>query len=807
MIGLMFTTFSGKIVEANDTFLRFVGYSRKEFEDGLIDWVKLTPPEHMLVTQQAIEHIKAHGYSQPYEKAYYHKNGSLVYLLMGAVLIPEAKNYDCMTYVIDVSDKKVTEQELRRSRLELEDRVTKRTQDIMETNLFLNSLIENIPNMIFVKDAKNLKFVRFNKGGEQLTGLKKENLIGKSDFDFFPKSEAQRFVDADKAVLDSKKILDIPEETLTTKNGPKILHTKKIPLLDSKGQPIYLLGISEDITVHKKIESEKLTLIREQAAREEAEKNVHRLELLAEANSILSSSLDFKKTAHDFYDFIINRVANYCQLVTKTGNEETTITLEPSPTDKSIVLKFDEFKWKFIKDVDSATSANDQQKKVLETLRSLNLKSVIVAPLRLRNDTLGHLLVATTRESDKNLNLGDLQIIENLAERASLALDNARLFSDAQKANRLKDEFLATLSHELRTPLNVIHGYSELLKNFSENMSDEEKNESIVAIYRNALDQATLINDILDVSKIITGKMSVDLSPQSPSDIILSVVKNSVRTAEIKGIQLITQMPKVPPIIMMDSTRMHQIAWNLVSNAIKFTPEGGKILVKNYAEDSQCVIAVQDSGKGIAPDFLPFIFEKFRQEDGSMTRKHGGLGLGLTIVSSLVEMHGGSIEAYSEGKDRGAEFIVRIPLLKGVSGIVTKKAQSIPLERQLAEVRILLIEDSKDNRLLVSRLLTNYGAEMKSAGSVSEARSILKQYTPDIILCDIGMPDEDGVQFIKEYRQANNRTPVIALTAYAREEEKARFLKEGFQSHIAKPVAVDLLLNEIKRLISVTESH
>src|SRR5690606_27573614 len=212
------------------------------------------------------------------------------------------------------------------------------------------------------------------------------------------------------------------------------LHTKKIPLLDSKGTPIYLLGISEDITLHKKIESEKLALVREQVAREEAEKNVQRLELLAEASTILNSSLDIKKTTEEFFKFLTTRIADYCQLLIETDNQETSVTLESQPTDRSIGKLFQKFNWKLIKDVDEALLTNTNEKAVLKQLKSLKLKSVISVPLQVRNHTLGNILVATTQNSNRIFNIGDLQLVESLAERAGLSFDNARLFSEAQKA-------------------------------------------------------------------------------------------------------------------------------------------------------------------------------------------------------------------------------------------------------------------------------------------------------------------------------------------------------------------------------------
>lgn len=802
IIGLLFSKFDGTVVEANDAFLNFIGYTRKELQDGFINWRDITPPEYMAITDIAIKKLKTVGKSTSYEKEYFRKDGSRVSLLMGSVRIKDATNYENMTYAIDISASKKIEKELAHTKEDLESRVGNRTKDLSEANRFLQSLIENIPNMIFVKNAKDLKFVRFNKAGEELLGLNRTELLGKSDFDFFPKKEAEFFIQKDRDVLAGKIILDIPEEPITTKNGPKILHTKKIPLLDELGNPKYLLGISEDITEIKKLETERYHLFKEQTAREEAEKNVERLELLADANTLLTSSLDYESTLKNFYQFMVSRVADWCHITIFKPEQKDTpqFVFETSALDKDTLIELLKYRWKLIKDVDDALDLNTDESELLVKLKKEGFKSFINVLLRARGSTIGYILLATKPGSKYSFDFSDLQFAEELADKASHAIDNSRLFSEAQRANQLKDEFLATLSHELRTPLNIIHGYSELLKNFSKQMSEKEIEDSLDAIYRNAVDQANIVNDILDVSKIITGKMNIDLTLLSPDEIINSIVKNTEHMVTLKNIKIITDLPDSPCMVMMDPTRLQQIIWNLVSNAIKFTQENGKITIKNYIEDNNCVIEVQDTGIGIGPAFLPYMFERFRQEDGSMTRKYGGLGLGLAIVRHLVEMHGGTIEARSKGRDLGSQFIVKIP--KVTKTLKIKNILSSAFTQDcLKGVNILLIEDSRDNRLLINSLLSNYGANLHEADSVKMARTILKKFTPDLILCDIGMPEEDGLEFIKKFRAEKNSIPAIALTAYVRSEEKAEFLNSGFNSHVPKPVSVQTLLTEIKKLI------
>ena len=801
IIGLFFCKFDGSVIVANDAFLGFTKFTTQDLKDGKLNWKKLTPPEFADITDVAIKNLRTKGSNTPYEKEYFRKDGSRVQLLMGSVYVP-TKHYDFMTYALDISERSKVEKELSLTLDQLESRVDERTKDLQEANLFLQSLFENIPNMIFVKDAKDLKFIRFNKAGEDLLGIRREQLIGKSDRDFFPPDEAEVFIQTDRNVLDKKFVLDIPEESITTSDGQKILHTKKIPLLDENGESKFLLGISEDITEIKRSEQERNQLIRTQIAKEEAEKNVERLELLADASTLLTSSLDYQSTLKNFYDFLTTRMADWCHITIfkPSENETPQFVFETSELSQEIISELKLHRWKLIKDIDEALNINSEESELLNNLKGYNFKSIIYVALKARGNTLGYMLLANKQTSSRLFGLTDLQLAEELADKASLAIDNSRLFSEAQEANKLKDEFLATLSHELRTPLNIIHGYSELLLNFSDKMSEKEKIESLDAIYRNTLDQTNIVNDILDVSKIITGKMSLNLSLLSTSSIISSVAKNSAQMAKAKNLKLTTDLPAEPLFVNMDKTRFQQIIWNLVSNAIKFTPEGGQVSIKNYKEDNCSVIEVKDTGIGVNPKFIPYIFERFRQEDGSMTRKYGGLGLGLAIVRHLVEMHGGTVEAKSDGKSKGSQFFVRVPLATSNSKSKEFKSPN-QSNSSLENIKVLLVEDSRDNRLLITRLLTSSGALIKEASSAEEARKVLKSYKPDIILCDIGMEKEDGTQFIMKLRASKNETPAIALTAYARDEEREQFLKAGFQEHVTKPISVQTLITAIKKVI------
>jgi CheY-like chemotaxis protein/nitrogen-specific signal transduction histidine kinase len=368
---------------------------------------------------------------------------------------------------------------------------------------------------------------------------------------------------------------------------------------------------------------------------------------------------------------------------------------------------------------------------------------------------------------------------------------------EAEEANRVKDEFLSTLSHELRTPLTAIMGWSNLLLHGEVDGSKQQ--QAIETIARNANSQCQLIDDLLEVSRIITGKLRLDFVGCELQPVIQAAAESLRPTAEAKGVKLHVAVPPNVGMVMGDRERLQQVVWNLVSNAVKFTPAGGEVNVKLNRINSHLEIAVSDTGAGIHPDFLPHVFDRFRQADGSTTRAHGGLGLGLAIVRHLVELHGGEVVADSSGVGRGATFSVRLPLMLAVESqghvdvdksrrIIASDHSSVALDG----LRVLIVDDEEDARELVSVMLTKSGAAMKCAASSSEAMEIIESWRPDVLIADIGMPVEDGYGLIKRVRalsrESGGQTPALALTAYARTEDRVRALSAGYQVHLSKPV-------------------
>ncbi len=393
-------------------------------------------------------------------------------------------------------------------------------------------------------------------------------------------------------------------------------------------------------------------------------------------------------------------------------------------------------------------------------------------------------------------------------ERAQLLVREQAARRQAEEANRIKDEFLATLSHELRTPLNAILGWAQMLR--MTKLEEATASRAYATIERNARAQAQLISDLLDVSRIITGKLRLD---QKPVDLAATVdaVLDTVRpAAEAKGIPITVHLaPAVSPVLG-DPDRLQQVVWNLLSNAIKFTPIEGRVEVYLRQVEGNVEIAVSDTGSGILPAFLPFVFDRFRQAESTTTRSHGGLGLGLSIVRHLVELHGGTVAVESAGEGAGATFTVALPVRAtflpspGPEQAAPPAAAGAWDARLLAGVRVLVVEDDEDTRELLVRALERGGAEVEEAASVAMALAALDRRLPDVLVSDIGMPGEDGYSLIRKLRASTRERgadlPAAALTAYARSEDRVQALQAGFQTHIAKPVDPSELVAIVARL-------
>jgi PAS domain S-box-containing protein len=408
-------------------------------------------------------------------------------------------------------------------------------------------------------------------------------------------------------------------------------------------------------------------------------------------------------------------------------------------------------------------------------------------------------------------NIRDITDRKRAEEERRLLLESAQAArAEADTANTVKDEFLATVSHELRTPLTSILGWSHLLA--GGNLDEQGAKRAVESILRNARAQKQLIDDLLDISRIISGKLRLDMRPVELAPMIEAVVDGVRPAADAKNIHLQRALDPLISPVSGDPDRIQQIIWNLLSNAIKFTPEGGLVEVRLECLPSYAEITISDTGQGIDPELLLHVFDRFRQADSSITRKHGGLGLGLAIVRQLVEMHDGTVTAESPGAAEGTVFKVKFPLMsvhhalsdveKARSMIVASSPNN--MEPSLSDLRVLVVDDEPDARELVAAVLTGSGAEVVSVGSAGKALEEMERQQFDVLVSDIGMPEMDGYALISKVRQLpverGGRIPAAALTAYAGIEDRRRALSAGYQMHVPKPVEPAELTSVVARL-------
>jgi signal transduction histidine kinase len=404
---------------------------------------------------------------------------------------------------------------------------------------------------------------------------------------------------------------------------------------------------------------------------------------------------------------------------------------------------------------------------------------------------------------------------KEVEERLRLSLISEQMArAEAESANRLKDEFLATVSHELRTPLHAVLGWSHMLRTGM--LDGAATARAIETIERNAKSQAQLVEDILDVSRVITGKLRLNIAPVDAASVINAAIDSIELAAESKSIQLEVTLDPSARRVSGDAGRLQQIVWNLLSNAIKFTSAGGRVSVRLERAGAEALIKVSDTGEGIQQDFLPFIFDRFRQADGTSTRSHGGLGLGLAIVRHLTELHGGTVEASSPGKGCGSTFTIRLPLASAqergqglkreTESLWPKDETDAPLRPlpSLEGVRALLVDDEQETLNMLAVMLTEYGATVQTAASAADALEVLQWYKPDVLVSDLAMPDEDGFSFICKVRaleaEKGWQIPAVALTAYVSIEDRTRALSAGFNMFVPKPVEPSELITAIANL-------
>jgi PAS domain S-box-containing protein len=552
---------------------------------------------------------------------------------------------------------------------------------------------------------------------------------------------------------------------------------------------------------------------------------------LAAVGEVLASSLDYETTLKSVARLAVPVLADWCR-IDVVDADGTVRTLAVEHRDPDMLVRAEEMMRRFPTNpersgivrviasgepalypvvTDAMIDTTSEDAEYLAFLHDIGFRSLMLIPLKARGRTLAALTLVGTAQR-RRYTYPDLAFAEDVARRAALAIDNARLFrqeqearqrehsarADAEAANRAKDEFLATLSHELRTPLTAILGWSRMLTTMS--VDPQLVDDGLEAIARSAEAQARIVDDLLDVSRVITGKLRLEVVPVHLRGIVEAAVTAVRPAAEAKRIEI--DVAGVDDVVVRgDADRLQQVFWNLLTNAVKFTPGGGRVTIASEQRGEQMAVIVRDTGSGMAPGLLPFIFERFRQGDSGPTRNFGGLGLGLAIVKSLVELHGGVVSATSDGEGKGSTFTVTFPIAPADAVQASAPAYD---ERALQGRRILLVEDEAETRGFLRALLETSGAEVHAAAGVSEAMRMLDGWQPDAVISDIAMPGEDGYSLIRRLRERDGdpHMPALALTAYGGEEDRMRALRAGFDSFVRKPVDPETFLEAVATMAS-----
>ena len=540
------------------------------------------------------------------------------------------------------------------------------------------------------------------------------------------------------------------------------------------------------------------------------------LRFLASASAELSASLDYRAALASVARLAVPQVADFCaiDMAGPDGAPQRLVSVHVDPHQLPKVIELGDCdlarpddhgsaarvlrsgRAALIEEIGDeprdgpASPGDDPRARVLQDLAA---RSWLCVPIHGRGRSIGAITLGAAA-SGRRFGAADLRVAEDLAVRVGVAIENARLYHDAQEANRAKDQFLATVSHELRTPLTAILGWTRMLR--SSQLDDERRRRGLETIERSARAQTQLIEDLLDISRIISGKMRLEPRPIDPVDPIEAAFEAVLPAAEARGVRMTRTLASNAGPIVADPDRLQQVVWNLLSNAVKFTPRGGSVKIVLRRDESSAEVTVSDTGQGINPGFLRHVFELFRQADAEFTRKHGGLGIGLAITRHLVELHGGTISVHSEGEGRGATFTVRLPLgpLRPAQDLpeAARASDGMRCPVELAGLRVLIVDDEPDVRELLIAVLEGCRAEVFAASNAQDALALLQQQRPEVLISDIGMPGEDGYALIRQVRalppEAGGKIPALALTAYARMEDRTRALLAGFQMHVPKPL-------------------
>lgn len=745
------------------------------------------------------------------------KGSSLLYPVLGGVFISlllfgltQAQVRARAATESTASELQISERKVRKT---LSDR-ERAEEALRESEERYRELIENANDIVFTLDLDG-NVTSINTAVERLTGFSREELLNMNMRQFLtPVSDSSaRQMTSRKLAGEERTNYEVDVQK---KDGGLLRLEISSRLAFKAGKPIGIQGVARDITARRA--AEEALREADQRALSDYERLLERVSILSQALGSARELVQIFRSLREFalvsapcdglfvslYDPVRDqRTACYGW---GDNQEIDTSELPPMPVTatgpNSIAIRTGEV---VITD-DYMNATRNSLGVIVGPDNGLRPKSSLAAPMSVMGRTVGTIEIQSYEaQAYRDEHVTAMRMAANLV---AVAIENARLLKQessaratAEESNRLKDEFLATVSHELRTPLTAILGWARMLQ--SETLNETMAANAIETIRRNAKAQSQIIDDILDVSRIITGKLAMELDPLELAPVIEAAADVIRPTAEAKGIRIETQLPSQPMVVAGDSNRLQQIIWNLLSNAVKFTPSGGRVLLQVREVDSQVEIKVSDDGQGISEEFLPFVFDRFRQADSTTTRQHGGLGLGLAIARHLVEIHGGTIRATSDGSNKGSTFVVMLPRL-GSSSKAAEQNENETVSRSgldssiLKGLQVLLVDDDDDTLRLISAALGQGEATVIAVTSAEAALEALKSTTPDVLISDIAMPGEDGYRLLAKVRALNldngRFLPAIAITAYARDEDRQQALASGFQAYLAKPIELSELI-------------
>jgi PAS domain S-box-containing protein len=819
--GIIGKTLDGIIVSWNTAAERIYGYTAEEIKGKHIR--VLAPPERVDELSGIFQTLRK-GESIPHlETVRRTKDGRIINVALTISPLRDEAGHitGASTIVRDITDRKRIEEERRVLGTQIENERER-----------LNSVVANVPGVVWEawgqpdEASQRINFV--SEHVEKMLGYKVNEWLSTPNFwlSIVHPDDKERAAQEAAAIFASRRAGTSRFRWIARDGRVVWVESQSVVECDDAENPIGMRGVTMDITDRKRAEDS------------------HRF--LAEASGLLASSLDYETTLASVAKLAVPKLADWCIVHIAEENGELR-QLAVAHADPAKIERAHELRRRYPLERDAPMGAPNvfrtgraefypqidfkklelalRNAQLARVLQKEGLRSCMIVPLVARNRTLGTITLITA-ESGRHYDQTDLALAEDLAHRIALAVANARLYREAQDAvsareealrlnkelldrehsareeaeaaNRAKDEFLATVSHELRTPLNAILGWAHMLRNNKLDQTTQAR--ALETVERNAKSQAQLIEDILDVSRIVTGKVRLDVRPVELVPVVEAALDSVRPAADAKDIRIEAILDPRAGLISGDPDRLQQIVWNLASNAVKFTPKGGRVQIRLERVNSHIEIVMTDTGQGISAEFLPYVFDRFRQADATSTRRYGGLGLGLAIVRHLVEMHGGTVRAESPGEEKGATFTVTLPLMvANIDPLEGERMQPAyfgstslePLTR-LEGVSVLVVDDESDTREMLRIMIGQLGAVVKSCASSNEAITMLRDWQPDVIVSDIEMPDEDGYELMRRVRlweatMGATQIPAVALTAYARVEDRMRALAAGYQMHIAKP--------------------